>query len=407
MQKKIRVLYPECLEEFKCIGGKCIDTCCSGWGIYIDKNTFEKYKAVKEKDVQKFITENINIREKCKNEDVAYGEIKLDKEKKCPFLDADNYCMIQKKFGEDYLSKVCTTFPRIVNKVDDTYEISLNISCMEAAKTVLLNKNKMKFKSDEKDQVNYEPQRHMDTKDYTYEYSNERHVAHINSFSIEIIQDRNSDIYERLYRLGFSLEYISNKLCYDFKNIDNIIGRCRNEIIHIGKARDNMRCMIQISLFKNILHEIQEEDIGLSRRLKNIISECEEGFMFSDGRSLMEKSHIYMQSYSNVEEIIVKNYSHMFENYIVNHIFQSLFPFSKNDIMINDYIMLSFRFSFIIFLSVGRYLYNGTRLNEDDILEIMQSLSKETEHSDKFMDKVNNYLRNNDLFNMKFARTLL
>lgn len=407
MKEKIKVIYPEYLDEFKCIGGKCVDICCRGWCIFIDKGTFKKYESIKEREIQRFITENIKIRDNCRNEDVAYAEIKLNKDNSCPFLDTNKLCMIQRKYGEDYLSQVCKTYPRLVNKVDDAYEISLNISCIEAAKLVLLNKEKIKFKSDERNSVKYEPQRHMDTNDESYEYANDKHVSSINRFCIELIQDRQINIYERLNKLGLSLEYISNKLCYDFDNVYIIINRCRNEITSTKRKRDKMDYMMQISLFKNILHEIQEEDIGISRKLKNIINECEKGFVFSDGRSLMEKSHVYMKAYEITEDNINNKYSHMFENYIVNHMFHNLFPFSKSDIMINDYIKLLVRFSFIVFLCVGEYLYNGAQLHEEDIFNIMQSLSKETEHSDKFVNKVNSYLRNNDLFNVKFARTLL
>lgn len=407
MQKKIKVIYPEYIDKFKCVGGKCVDICCTGWGIYVDKKTYEKYEGIKEKEIQRFITDNIRIRENCKNENVSYGEIKLNNEMMCPFLDKENYCSIQRRFGEEYLSNVCSSFPRIVNKVNDVYEISADISCIEAAKLVLLNKEKMKLKEVDKKEIKYEPQAFINTRDKTYDYANDKHITSINRFCMELVQDRSINIYERLYKLGHSLEYISNKLCYDFYNIDNIIYKCKNEMVYKKKLRDKMDYMIQISLYRNLLNEIKNEDIEISKRLKNIIDECEIGFIFEDNRSLMEKSHIYMKAYAINEQRINDEFSHIFENYIVNFIFQRLFPFYKSDIMIKDYITLVIRFSFIVFLCTGRYLYNGVPLNEEDILIIMQSLSKETEHSDKFMSKITNYLRKNDLFNSKFIRILI
>lgn len=32
-----RILVPEYLDEFSCIGGACEDTCCAGWNITVDK----------------------------------------------------------------------------------------------------------------------------------------------------------------------------------------------------------------------------------------------------------------------------------------------------------------------------------------------------------------------------------
>ena len=38
---KIRV--PEYFKDFKCIASECEDTCCAGWGIVIDDETYKKY----------------------------------------------------------------------------------------------------------------------------------------------------------------------------------------------------------------------------------------------------------------------------------------------------------------------------------------------------------------------------
>lgn len=139
MEKLVETVYPKYLKEFKCIGGSCEDTCCINWEIYIDKDTFKKYENIKDKKLRKYITTNVFKRQSCENENSDYGQIKFNNQKFCPFLDGTNYCIIEKNLGEEYLSNVCTNFPRIINKIDDIYEISLDISCIEAAKIILLS----------------------------------------------------------------------------------------------------------------------------------------------------------------------------------------------------------------------------------------------------------------------------
>ena len=39
MTKKYKVTLPHYFKEFKCIGGKCEDSCCIGWDIDIDERT--------------------------------------------------------------------------------------------------------------------------------------------------------------------------------------------------------------------------------------------------------------------------------------------------------------------------------------------------------------------------------
>ena len=48
MDINVKKKYPKYLKEFKCIGGKCTDSCCIGWDIDIDKTTFRQYYKVKD-----------------------------------------------------------------------------------------------------------------------------------------------------------------------------------------------------------------------------------------------------------------------------------------------------------------------------------------------------------------------
>lgn len=41
---KIRV--PDYYKDFKCIADKCEDTCCAGWEVDVDDDSYEYYKTV-------------------------------------------------------------------------------------------------------------------------------------------------------------------------------------------------------------------------------------------------------------------------------------------------------------------------------------------------------------------------
>lgn len=41
---KIRV--PDYFNKFKCIASECEDTCCAGWEIVIDNETYKKYQRI-------------------------------------------------------------------------------------------------------------------------------------------------------------------------------------------------------------------------------------------------------------------------------------------------------------------------------------------------------------------------
>jgi len=87
MGKNIRMRYPEYLKEFQCIGGKCIDSCCIGWDIDIDKVTFRQYYKVKDKEMKRMFQKNVHNNDYYLSPDVDYGKVKLKSGKRCAFLD--------------------------------------------------------------------------------------------------------------------------------------------------------------------------------------------------------------------------------------------------------------------------------------------------------------------------------
>ena len=66
-----------------------------------------------------------------------------------PVFLAEGLCGIQKKLGEDHLSMMCSAYPRVMNVVDDVLQRSLDLSCPEAARIVLLDPNPMQFDEEE------------------------------------------------------------------------------------------------------------------------------------------------------------------------------------------------------------------------------------------------------------------
>ena len=109
--------------SFKCIADKCKFTCCSGWDINIDSNTYGKWNKEKNKcqdmlDGLKFVDEDYIIINKRTSE-------------ACPFLDNKGLCNIVKSNGDEYLSLTCQKFPRIENIFEGIKELTLSCSCPE------------------------------------------------------------------------------------------------------------------------------------------------------------------------------------------------------------------------------------------------------------------------------------
>ena len=102
---KIRV--PEYFKEFKCIASECEDTCCAGWGIVIDDETYKKYQKVEGCFGERLKNEIVNE---------AGENIFVLKGNNCPFLAENKLCDIYKELGEEGLSYTCKQYPRYMEE---------------------------------------------------------------------------------------------------------------------------------------------------------------------------------------------------------------------------------------------------------------------------------------------------
>ena len=129
--------YPDYYEKFKCVGGDCKDTCCAGWEIDIDEETFYYYQTLNG-DIGNRIKESIKI----EGEDVFFP---LTKNNRCPFLNDKNLCDIYSALGEESLCQVCTEYPRYYLRLQEYEQIDMSLSCMELGRIFFENDEKICF----------------------------------------------------------------------------------------------------------------------------------------------------------------------------------------------------------------------------------------------------------------------
>lgn len=133
---------PDYYDEFTCIADKCSDTCCSGWQIVIDDEYLNKYKKN-----EKFSLFDMN-------EYVDFKEhvFKQSNDRRCAFLRDDNLCKLCFEYGESALCRTCHLYPRHIEEFENVREISLSLSCPQVCKILLNRDTKVKFVSCENDE---------------------------------------------------------------------------------------------------------------------------------------------------------------------------------------------------------------------------------------------------------------
>lgn len=129
MNKEINISKISYYDKFKCIADKCKFTCCEGWDVAIDSDTYSRWKKI---DYNSLLS-NVKVN-KCGGK----KEYLINKKtsERCLFLDDKGLCNIVKERGEEYLSLTCRTFPRIENIFEDLKEISLSCACPEVVEII-------------------------------------------------------------------------------------------------------------------------------------------------------------------------------------------------------------------------------------------------------------------------------
>lgn len=405
MGKKINMRYPMYLKEFKCIGGSCEDSCCIGWDVDIDKSTFKQYYKVQDEEMRKMFQKNVHNNNNYCSDDVDYGKVKLKKGKRCPFLDDKNYCVIHSKLGEEYLSNVCSSFPRITNKIDGYYEMSLDVACPEAARILLAKEEGIEFKESEESLGKHILSSDINTNSKEFKNSPIKYFNDIRDLSIKIIQNRRFDLSERLYILGDFLEKLDEELDCNFNNVNKFIKNYNINSIY-SYEKNEMNYILQVGFFKDMVERLNVFKEIDSENFKEYTKELIAGFNFDKAKDVTENAKFYIDEITDYVEKFINKYNYIFENYLVNFIYKNLFPFSESENVFDGYIMLLARYSFLRFYLVGRYLNNKVE-SQENIIKFIQVFTKTTEHHKTFLEDTLYNIKKNEFDNLEFAKTLL
>ncbi len=136
------VLTQKFATEFNCIGSMCEDDCCHGWAINIEKKTFLKLnKLYKNIENKKHVYSSALKHNKSSTNEWDYGAIKFQPDRTCPFLKQGGLCDIHARFGPNKLGWMCKDYPRSLAKANEQIELTITLSCPEAARLCLLQPN--------------------------------------------------------------------------------------------------------------------------------------------------------------------------------------------------------------------------------------------------------------------------
>lgn len=380
----MKVLKPFYYDDFKCIGGECIDNCCgSNWRIDIDEKTFKKYKKLKGEWGKKI---NSNISRKRNNSNyLQYGKINL-KNNKCSLLSEDGLCTIHGSLGEDYLCNTCRAYPRSINKYGDIYERNLSISCPEVARYIIKSKDNFSFDLEDEKLSDLD-------KDYIFNNKYNEKLNNIlwdtRSLAMEIIQFKEIEIWKRISffkMITDKVQNIINEKQYD--NYEEVLNNFREQITNINVINS----LDKISVISDV--KVKFIQSALQVRANNGLNNDKFTSLIIEYNELFDKNIDFKNNVENIIKIeeefntYLKEQENIIENLLIYLIYKYLMKALHTKDLNAEVNNIILSYAMIKMLLLARYNKNNKELSEEDFVEVFYLFSREIEHNTVFLPNI-------------------
>lgn len=327
------IIQPNYIKIFRCDGKICGSRCCRDWKIFVDDETYKKFLNAADS------TEILKNIEQEKNSFV----LKMTEQGLCKFLDENFLCRLQKKHGENFLTAICQSFPRIVYKLDENFfEQSMTLTCPIAAKIILLSAEKINFIEEQEIKSRL-------VIDFTKKlsYPAEKFLQ-IQMQAIKILQDENFSINERLKNL---CEFFYGKNFF------------------LPNFNPEFQADILVKLFNKMYNT----------------------HLTDEKKKVLQRN--YLNNGDKILRQVYENFPQVLENYLVNEFFLRCYPcaFFGDDwtnckIFVTSFRVLEFS---LILMTLAKKI-----LTMEDLITLICSVNDKLDHSKGGMTAIKNFSEN-------------
>ena len=392
-------LRPQYAKAFRCIGAECDDTCCHGFAVPIDRATYKRYEATSE--MQPLLETHFVLLGRA-GTDSSYARIKMTASCDCPFLGADRLCGIQKAHGPDYLSETCANYPRAERRIDGLIEKALYLSCPEAARLVLLDPHLMT--ADMGASGGRSPYFRLLQAGESAKQGNgsaHQYLWEIRTLTLALLQDRSYPLWQRMFILGTFCKRLKELLAAREDALVPGLLRDYAGIIVEGKLRELMdgiprRPEARVALAFEVIHRhlaIQLEGPA-HERFRECARDFVSGIGYDERTGIEACVPAFEEARARYYEPFLEERPYFLENYLVNHVFKTRFPFGVNaggeaNNPQTEFLMMEFLFAAIAGLLTGIAGRYREAFSTQQAVKLVQSFSKAVEHCPELTANVN------------------
>ena len=384
------VLVPRYVTRFRCVGPACPDSCCAGWTIPIDKDTFQQYRRAVHPVVKPLM--KLHLLQSNKHSAATHGMLSLRSiDRHCGLHGSDGNCLVQRHLGEEALSDTCFTYPRKTVKFGDRLEQSLTLSCPEAARLALSSDDAFEFVSLEL------TVRKSDTAVVTPVLGlTLSAMEEARFFSIQLLQTTELSNTERMIALGWLCRQLDEPGVV--QSVSSLVADM-TEMVEHGEMRKiaanrvtsrDARAAVFFLLFRRKGNE------RMSDGQRHIVEQVRAGMGFGGEETLdplalsdllQAGAALLAQDGGACEDIVGR--------YLLNELLRELFPWLKGTAMLH-YRQLVIRYCILRCMLGAVANAQGSPLTLDTIVHVVQVFCRLFQHSSTFSELVKTVFAESD-----------
>jgi lysine-N-methylase len=404
------VRQPRYFPAFRCLAAECEDTCCTGWSVPVDRATYERFAASEDGPLRKAAVELIAISPEGAPADY-YASIQM-RDGQCPFLE-QKLCSLQDRLGDEFLPKVCATYPRTMNLVDGVLEQALQTSCPEAARMVLLDSRALTYRDSElAAPIRLAGASYVDTSAITggkpYEFFHATRAK-----CIALLQDRSRSIALRMARLGALCEKLDAIVASGAKG--DFAAALSGEIELAASPEQSAAFQLEVVL--EIVVERLAEYTG--QAFRDCYGQVMKGLAWTAEDSMEDLAARFLAAHGQFYQRFLGPREYMLENILVNYVHRTMFPFGPQrsekmlDVvhaqgsMPDKFRLLAAYLAVVQVLLTGAAACHREQFGDEHVVRVVYSFSRSFEHSTTFPQKVLEILSAHGLSDCASAAALL
>ena len=377
----MRYLKPHYYDKFVCTAADCPDTCCAGWQIMIDEDSLDRY-GKEPGEFGKRLRNSIDWEEECFYQNNS----------RCAFLNDKNLCDLYKELGPDALCDTCRMYPRHTEEYEGLRELSLSLSCPEAARIMLSCKDPVRFLEEETEEED-------DFEEFDFMMFSQLEDTRDVLFSV--IQDRKIPL---TLRMAVSEQLAqSYQICMEEGrefDIDELLRDCLRHQKENTLQEFVTKCFSEKGVDAASFHqwEKQKEELQVLRRLERLRPTWDKVLGDADRwlyqgnkenyRQICEEFHRMYGALSDHKE----EWENLGEQLLMFFVYTYFCGAVYDDMVCSKMELALFSVRWIQEFLITRWLENGKQLSMQDVEQISCWYAREIEHSDDNLNALEDWL---------------